>query len=257
MNPHRLRNHFTRCQAALRAALGLGVVVALAACNPAPAGVEVWDPYEADNRGRHAGNLAVDSAVLRRGAYGYGETVPEPVRRAVGNFADNLSLPGAALNSLLQGRPDAVVENTFRFLINSTIGLAGLFDPASEFGLPNRPTDFGETLHVWGASEGAYLELPLLGPSTERDAIGLVADIAMNPVRLLLPSEARGLAYGSRVIAVFGDRYEFTDAFDATLYDSADSYAQARLIYLQNRRFQLGDDTFTIYFDPYEDLDGD
>ncbi|WP_238380946.1 VacJ family lipoprotein [Alkalilacustris brevis] len=217
----------------------------------------MWDPYEAENRARHAENRAVDTALLRRSAHAYGETVPEPVRRAVGNFAGNLSLPGAAVNSLLQGRPDAVVENTFRFLINSTLGLAGLFDPATEFGLHGRPTDFGETLHVWGAPEGAYLELPFIGPSTERDAVGFVADIALDPVRILLPRDARGLAFGSRFGALIGDRYEYSGLIDSTLYESADSYAQARLIYLQSRRFQLGDESFTTYFDPYEELYGD
>lgn len=229
----------------------------LAGCSVAPEGVEIWDPYEEENRAVHAENRAIDSAFLSGGASSYEQSVPAPVRTGVANLSSNLSLPGQALNGLLQGRPGTVVENTFRFLLNSTLGLGGLFDPASEFGLAGRPTDFGETLHVWGAPEGAYVELPFLGPSTQRDAFGRVVDVVIDPVRYILPARERNLTFGVRVLARLGDRGRYSAFIDSTLYDSADSYAQARLMYLQNRRFQLGDDSRTQYFDPYEDLYGD
>lgn len=229
----------------------------VAGCSVAPEGVEVWDPYEEKNRAVHEDNRAIDAAVLSGGASSYEEAIPAPVRRRISNLSGNLSLPGQAFNGLLQGRPETVVENTFRFLLNSTLGVGGLFDPASEFGLAGRPTDFGETLHVWGAPEGAYLELPLLGPSTERDAFGRLVDVVIDPVRYLLPVRERNLTYGVHVLAGLGDRGRYSAFIDATLYDSADSYAQARLMYLQNRRFQLGDDSRTQYIDPYEDLYGD
>jgi phospholipid-binding lipoprotein MlaA len=231
--------------------------VLLAACNPAPPGVEIWDPFEAENRAVHDENRAIDAMILRGGASSYTEGVPEPVRQGVSNFASNMSLPGAVVNNILQGRPDAVVENTFRFLINSTLGLGGIFDPATEIGLAGRPTDFGETLYVWGAPEGAYVELPFLGPSTQRDAFGRVVDLALDPVRYFLPVRARNLTFGARIVARIGDRGRYSAFIDATLYESADSYGQARLMYLQNRRFQLGDESQTEYFDPYEDLYGD
>ena len=90
-------------------------------------------------------------------------------------------------NGALQGNPKRVVQNGFRFLINSTIGVLGLFDPATPIGVPQDKTDFGETLHVWGAPEGQYVEAPFVGPSTSRDMVGLVVDVALNPVRLALP----------------------------------------------------------------------
>jgi phospholipid-binding lipoprotein MlaA len=257
MTARSFRNTFRSLEivrSVLPAALSLGF---LAGCNAGPPGVEIWDPYEAQNRAVHEENRAIDAAFLRGGAASYAEGVPEPLRRSVANFSGNMSLPGAVVNNLLQARLDAAVENTFRFLINSTIGLGGLFDPAQEFGLAGRPTDFGETLHVWGAPEGAYVELPFLGPSTERDAVGRVVDVALDPVRLVLPVRARNLTYGSHVLARIGERGEYSPLIDATLYESADSYAQGRLLYLQNRRFMLGDESRVVYFDPYEDIYGD
>jgi len=259
MNAVTLRIHFaSRLNARLshlRSCLTAGLFAGLlAACNVAPAGVEVWDPYEVRNREVHEENRAIDSTFLRGGASSYGDVVPEPVRRSVSNFSGNMSLPGAVVNNLLQARLDAAVENTFRFLLNSTLGLGGLFDPATEFGLLGRPTDFGETLHVWGASEGAYVELPFIGPSTERDALGKVIDLALDPVGMLAPVRLRNVTYGAHIAARIGERSEYSSVIDATLYESADSYAQARLLYLQNRRFQLGDTSQTEYFDPYEDL---
>ncbi len=254
-----LKKHFPdiRRTRAGRFLAPLLVAALLAGCATAPEGVEIWDPYEEQNRAVHAENRAIDAMVLRRGAASFEESVPAPVRASIANLSDNLSLPGQALNGLLQGRPETVVENTFRFLLNSTLGVGGLFDPASEFGLAGRPTDFGETLHVWGAPEGAYVELPFLGPSTQRDAFGRLVDVVIDPVRYVLPVRERNLTYGVHLLARVGDRGRYSAFFDATLYESADSYAQARLMYLQNRRFLLGDESRTQFIDPYEDLYGD
>ena len=107
-------------------------------------------------------------------------------------------------------------------------------------GVEGKPTDFGETLHVWGVGEGPYMELPLAGPSTARDTAGMLADIALNPVRLALPTKEANAATILKLFSRLGDRDRFSATVDSLLYDSADSYAQARLLYLQNRRFQLG-----------------
>ena len=155
------------------------------------------------------------------------------------------------MNNILQLRLGKAVENTLRFAINSTIGIGGLFDPASAAQVYGKPTDFGETLHVWGVPEGNYVELPLLGPSTDRDALGKVVDIALDPLKLIFP-DSGSLPLIAKVGAKIADRGRYSETVDSILYDSADSYAQARLLYLQNRRFELGqapsDESFE---DPY------
>lgn len=234
-------------------ALGKALALsALAACAAPPPPAEPFDPSEAQNRQTHAFNKTIDKAFLGPASEGYGSVVPKPVQRGVQNFAGNLDLPGDVLNGLLQGRPGRAGANTLRFVINTTIGVGGLFDPARALGIEGKRTDFGETLHVWGVAEGAYNELPLLGPSTDRDTVGRVVDIFINPVRLAIPDEGRAALAGVGVASTLGDRYRFGDTVDSILYDSADSYAQARLLYLQNRRFELGQTAGESDFeDPY------
>ncbi|MHC0051919.1 MlaA family lipoprotein [Actibacterium sp. D379-3] len=227
---------------------------ALSACGTPEGAGEFNDPYETQNREVHEANTSLDRSIVRPVSQAYGTAVPHPVRRSVGNFAGNLSLPGMVVNDLLQFRLEDAAVNTSRFLFNSTIGLAGLFDPASSIGITERSTDFGETLHVWGVGEGNYVELPIFGPSTERDAVGMIVDTAMNPVSLFLPSTERSVAAATKVAAKVGQRYQFSDSVDSILYESADSYAQARLLYLQSRRHALGGNEEPIYTDPYADL---
>lgn len=231
------------------------LAAALAGCAAPPPPAEPYDPDEASNRAVHEFNKALDRALVDPAATGYGQVVPEPVRIGISNFASNLELPGEVLNSLLQGRIGPAAENTLRFAVNSTVGLGGLLDPSRRLGLEGRRTDFGETLHVWGAEEGAYMELPFLGPSTTRDTVGRIVDVALDPLRLVLPT-----AEGNAVTVIggfssLGDRYRFGNTVDSVLYDSADSYAQTRLLYLQNRRYELGQTAPEDEFlDPYEDL---
>ncbi|MFN3969766.1 MAG: VacJ family lipoprotein [Gemmobacter sp.] len=230
----------------------VSALLVLGAC-AAPAPVQPhYDPDEANNRARHDQNRALDRSILKPVSGAYGGTVSPQVRKGIANFAGNLDAPADVLNSVLQGRPGPAIENTLRFVLNTTIGIGGIFDPARAMGIEGRPTDFGETLHVWGMAEGAYHELPLIGPSTDRDTIGKVVDVVINPVRLLLPPREGTLATLAGAGSRLGDRYRYSDTVDSILYDSADSYAQARLLYLQNRRFQLGqsggEDDFV---DPY------
>ena len=166
--------------------------------------------------------------------------VPEEIRTVVENAARNIGEPNALVNHILQGDGDAAGNTLIRFLMNSTIGLAGLADPAADMGIFESPTDFGETLHVWGVSEGAYVELPFAGPSTSRDALGLLVDVVIDPVNKLLPRSRRYIVPVASLAAKVGDRYRFRSTVDSILYESADSYAQARLLYLENRRFELG-----------------
>ncbi|HLQ20488.1 MAG TPA: VacJ family lipoprotein [Tabrizicola sp.] len=240
--------------------LVLVALAGLAGCGAKPSANGINDPFEPANRKVHAFNKGVDRALVGPASQGYG-IVPQPLKRAVGNVADTLDLPGDIANNLLQLRLVAAAENTLRLAANLTFGLAGTIDIATELGLPENPTDFGETLHVWGVGEGPYLELPLAGPSTARDTVGMVADLALNPVRLALPEKEAMAATVLKLFSRLGDRDRFSDTVDSLLYDSADSYAQARLLYLQNRRFQLSkggapaaeDGSDDGFIDPYAD----
>jgi len=223
----------------------------LSACAPAPASQEIYDPNEAANREVHDFNKAIDRSLIRSLAgvmAGKGE--PGPVARGVANFADNLNEPGRVVNSLLQLNIADAAQSTLRFAFNSTFGLAGILDPSTALGMQVKDTDFGETLHVWGVGEGAYVEVPLLGPSTERDVVGDAVDYVINPVRILLKYPESIVATVASAASNVSDRGRYSDTVDSILYDSADSYAQARLLYLQNRRFELGQ---TVSDDNFED----
>ncbi len=225
------------------ASLFLASALTLAACGPAPAPEGIYDPREAQNRGFHDFNVDLDRHILRPAGQAYVKIVPQPVAVGVSNFADNLDLPGEVVNDLLQLQLGHGVQNTLRFAINTTIGIGGLFDPATKLGIQEEPTDFGETLHVWGMPEGAYIEMPVIGPTTDRDLLGTVVDLAMNPVRLLVPGNGTNASILAKLAARIGDRGRYSETVDSILYDSADGYAQARILYLQNRRFELGQTT--------------
>ena len=238
--------------------LAAGTVAAmLAGCSvPGPGGAPdgIHDPYEGANRKVHAFNRGVDKAVLRPVARGYGAVVGDDLQAAVGNVATNLATPGFMVNNLLQGDLPGFGRNFYRVLINSTLGIGGLFDPAAELAdVQLAEADFGMTLARWGAPEGAYVELPLLGPSTERDAIGTAVDLFTNPLSYTLDVPQSRARTTVRVLDVVGTRDRLGNVIDSVLYDSADSYAQTRLIYLQNRRFEVGGDAEDAYSDPYED----
>lgn len=239
----------------------VAVLSVLSACGPAPAPSGIDDPNEANNRQVHAFNRSIDHALLRPTANTYSSLLPEPIEDGVSNFAQNLDAPGDVVNNVLQLRLGKAVENTLRFAINSTLGIGGLFDPATALGIAGDPTDFGETLHVWGAPEGEYAEVPFIGPTTGRDTLGLVVDVALNPVRLVLPNPESYYATGAKIASGLSKRARYGDTVDSILYESADSYAQTRLLYLQNRRFELGqtaggaeggfEDPYADFEDPY------
>lgn len=227
--------------------------VGLAACGPAPATQVINDPNEAANREVHDFNKSIDTALVKpiSGAFA-GDGEPGPISRGIANFADNLSEPSRIVNSLLQGNIPDAAQSSLRFAFNSTFGLAGILDPSTALGVQVKDTDFGETLHVWGVGEGAYVELPVLGPSTERDVVGMAVDYVINPVSILLDPPESYVATAAGLASKLGDRGRYSDTVDSILYDSADSYAQARLLYLQNRRYELGQEVSDDNFeDPY------
>ena len=234
----------------------MGVSLLLAACATGPdldPTNGIYDPYETQNRKVHDLNRDLDRAIVRPAARAYGAVLPAEVEKIVRHFATNLEQPGVLVNSLLQGDLRGSGISLTRFVMNSTIGIGGLIDAATELGLPQHDTDFGETLYVWGSDEGPYVELPLLGPSTARDAAGRAVDFFTNPLGYALdaPEKYYGTIAGGA--SALGTRDRFASTIDGVLYESADSYAQSRLIYLQNRRFKLGQDTANTAADPYED----
>ena len=219
------------------------------------------DSYESVNRKVHGFNKALDKNFIRPVSTGYTSVVPTEFQVLVSNFSNNLSLPASVVNKLLQGDIPDAASNAARFAVNSTLGLAGLFDPSVSFGLPAQQTDFGATLHVWNAPQGDYLELPVLGPSTERAALGLLVDLFTNPLGYQLNSEQRVYRNGASAASILGLRSQYGSTIDTMLYESADSYTQSRLIYLQNRNFTLGGSDEMkydeLYFDPYENDDAE
>ena len=233
----------------------LAALVLVAGCHPRPAGVAVHDPFESTNRAWFEANLSLERALLPGvGEPDEGPPRRSPLRDAVRKVAANLSTPRWVVNDLLQGRPDRGIENALRFAINTTVGLGGLLDPAGAMGLPGRPNDFGATLHVWGVNEGAYKVLPIFGPSTERDAAGMVVDSLIDPLDFVLNRNERSAAFVLRQAGRVAERIEYDDVLDATVIQSADPYAQARLLYLQNRRHFLGVPSEEEFIDPYADL---
>jgi len=239
----------------IKMTLATVMLALLAACGAAalPGEGVINDPSEEQNRAVFDFNVAVDRTVIRPVSVGAGTVLPEPVRRGISNFASNLDQPRYVLNNLLQLRLEEALQNSWRFAINSTIGLGGLLDPASGIGLYEADTDFGETLHVWGAPEGAYVVLPVLGPSTSRDTLGMVVDRAMNPVRFFIPTPESYYLSLANIGSAVDTRYRFGATIDELYYESADGYAAARILYLSNRRFQLRGAAQDDYFDPYTD----
>ena len=231
------------------------ISVALAGCSPPPEGGGVNDPYEPINRVSHAVNKGADRVFFRPVSQAYGTVAPGPIRRSLSNVASNLDEPRSVVNHLIQGDLDDAGHTFIRFLVNSTIAVLGLFDPATgDFGLEQRETGFGDTLAVWGAREGAYLELPLFGPSNERDSIGLAVDIFTNPLTAITGGST-DLEAATSFPSALNSRFEFGDSIDAILYESEDSYSQLRLFFTENRRFQLdGQSSAENVFDPYENL---
>jgi phospholipid-binding lipoprotein MlaA len=213
---------------------------------------EIYDPFERTNRAVHEFNIALDKLVVGPAANAYGAVIPEDVRTMVGNAARNLGEPTVFINHMLQGDGQGASTTLSRFLINSTLGIAGLADPAAEMGIFEAPTDFGETLATWGVGEGAYIELPILGPSTVRDTVGLVVDLAMDPLSHAATAEQANYLLAFKVLDLLGKRNTYDDLISMLYYESADSYAAQRLSYMQNKRHAVaGEVVLDDLEDPY------
>jgi phospholipid-binding lipoprotein MlaA len=194
------------------------------------------DPWEPANRRVYAFNRGFDRIAFLPVARGYQRITPPLVRRGVSNFFDNLVLPVSALNMLLQGRPRHAAAALGRFTINATLGIGGVLDPATEFGIARRNADFGQTFARWGWKESRYMVLPVFGPSTARDTWGKGINSQVNPVSELARRE------GAQYSVLYGiDARSRGLSAEAMLAGAADEYALVRDAYLQYRRCQIID----------------
>jgi len=232
------------------------LLVSLGACASGQTNIgegEIYDPFESTNRAIHEFNIALDTLVVGPVADVYGSVVPEDVQTIVENAARNLGEPSSFVNHVLQGNGDSAGDTLMRFVINSTLVMAGLADPAADMGIFEAPTDFGETLAAWGAPEGAYIELPVLGPSTVRDTIGIVVDLTIDPMNYVVTKEQAYYMLALKGVNLIGRRNTYDDLITLLLYESADSYAAQRLSYMQNKRYQVsgGQTNIDDLEDPY------
>lgn len=209
------------------------------ASSPATGGVAApvaFDPWEKYNRRVHAFNMAVDRGLAKPLARGYVAVVPRPVRAGVDNFFDNLGQPVTLVNSLLQGNPRGAANALGRFLVNSTVGIGGLFDVASKAKIPNRGEDFGQTLAVWGWQRSRYLEVPFLGPRTVRDVVGLVGDSRLRPVQYIEDDTTRASLQALQLVAL---RAKLLSIEGLMRQGAVDEYALFRDMWLQRRSYQV------------------
>lgn len=193
----------------------------------------VPDPLQPFNRAMFTFNDAVDRAVFRPLAVGYRAVLPQRVRNGVNNFFNNLRAPTTLLNDILQGKPQRAQETINRFLVNSTIGLLGFVDIATSIGFPKHQEDYGQTLAVWGVPSGPYIVLPLLGPSTLRDAVGKVPEFYIADPLWEPDDTAVTIArFGVRAVDI---RSRLLD-LDRVIKMQVDPYLFFRETYLQNRQ---------------------
>ena len=210
----------------------------LAGCATLPSGKpDPRDPLERFNRSMFVVNDALDRAVARPVAKAYVKVTPRFVRTGIGNVFNNLNTLGTAVNDALQGKMREAGRDSARFLMNSTLGLGGLFDPASAAGLELNDEDFGQTFGKWGMKPGPYLMLPLLGPSTFRDSFGKLADQFTYPVYWLEDDSTRLIIRGVSLLDMRAGLLDLDEQLDR----SYDRYAFVRNAWLQRREFQVTD----------------
>jgi phospholipid-binding lipoprotein MlaA len=228
--------------------LPLLLLLALAACATPRAGDldhAATDPWEKTNRRIFALNNGIDRYALRPAANVYRAVVPKPARNGIHNALSNYNEPLNFTNAVLQGKISGAFRVLDRFLVNSTVGLGGLIDVATDAGRPEEPHDYGQTFAVWGVESGPFLMLPLFGPSTVRDGVGTVLDLAANPADLSRnwianPSIFWRLGQASTQVVDLRARVSDQGA-DKMMADSLDAYTLVKSAWLQRRLNQIWD----------------
>ena len=195
------------------------------------------DPWERMNRTTFKVNIALDHAVARPIARAYEKVTPRPVRTGVSNFMDNLFYTITMANDLLQLKFKPFAQDTGRFVLNTTVGIGGLFDPASKVGLPKNQEDLGQTFGYWGARPGPYFVIPILGPSDVRDGIGRVGDTYLSPLQYVRNNYIKYSIYGVELVDT---RYRLLPQ-DKLLDEAFDPYTLLKNAYLQRRQYLVTD----------------
>ena len=225
---------------AILVAVSCGLLVT-ACSTPSPEALAQNDPWEETNRAIFDFDIQVDHAVARPVAVFYRSAVPQPAREGVHNALANLNAPVIFVNDTLQGEGEKAGETVGRFLINSTVGLAGLIDVAAKVGIPGHENDFGITMGKAGAQEGSYLVLPLFGPKPPRDLVGTGVDVAFDPLTYIKWHNST-LYYMVRTgLGVLDARESSLDTVSQIERSSIDFYATTRSLYRQNRAAQIND----------------
>jgi len=230
-------------------ALALGICFAGCAAKPPaddPDAVadynEANDPLEPTNRVVYAVNNGIDTVILRPLALTYRYVVPQPVRNGVHNVLTNLGAPAQLANDLLEGKPKRAGDTAMRFVINSTIGLLGVFDVATKMGYLDHDADFGMTLAAWGVPEGPYLFLPVLGPSSPRDVTGYGVDLLFDPFFWVGNSNnpaIRDVKWVRTAVGAVSIRERVEDPLQSIKKTALDPYATFRSLYRQHRAAQI------------------
>jgi phospholipid-binding lipoprotein MlaA len=195
------------------------------------------DPWERMNRTTFKVNLALDHAIARPIARTYEKVTPRPVRTGVSNFMDNLFYTITMANDLLQLKFKPFAQDTGRFVLNTTVGIGGIFDPASKVGLPKNQEDLGQTFGYWGAKPGPYFVIPILGPSDVRDGIGRVGDTYLSPLQYVRNNYIKYSIYGVELVDT---RYRLLPQ-DKLLDEAFDPYTLLKNAYLQRRQYLVTD----------------
>lgn len=236
--------HFTE-NVSGKTVLALTMAVMVSACSTTggqSGDYAAMDPFEEMNRGVFAFNEGVDKAVLQPVAKGYRTVTPKGIRIALRNFLRNLRSPVDLGNQILQGDVEGATNQTARTVINTLAGFGGIVDVAEMGGIPYEPEDFGQTLATWGVDHGAYLVVPLLGPSSVRDGFGTAVDSFADPLRLYLFNINEEEWHYTRMAAsVVDKREELIDVIDDLRKNSFDYYAALRSAYFQNREALVND----------------
>ena len=197
---------------------------------------EIYDPFEPLNRAIFSFNNVADRIVLEPIAKGY-KKLPSPLQSGINNFLSNLRAPLVVVNQLLQGQGENAIQSSGRFIVNSTVGVFGLFDVAEKIGLEEKEEDYGQTLATWGVGDGFYIVLPLFGPSNLRDTTGMVLTMMTDPINAYAVSEGEAWLVPMRTAANAVDqRSQIIDEVNALRDNSVDYYAAVRSSYYQNRK---------------------
>lgn len=195
------------------------------------------DPIEPANRVFYQINEVLDEMLVKPVAGTYAYVTPDPVRESISNFFGNLGYINVILNSFLQGKAEQGWSDTSRFLINSTIGIGGLFDVADDMGFPRHEEDLGQTLAVWGSDQGAYLYLPVVGPNTVRDAPDIASSTLTNPLFYVTGA----ILYPVTALGVISKRADLLEATNMRDEAAIDPYLFTREAYLQRRNYLIYD----------------